>query len=101
MMLARAFRQENAMSEFPECLLIVTAEVDAAVEAEWNRWYDTVHMPDALAALGQVVGLSNAISNSNREIDPPGELANESLLLSARTRHGAVRIARDPAGTLI
>ena len=28
------------MAEFPECLLIVTAEVDAAVEAEWNRWYD-------------------------------------------------------------
>ncbi len=26
------------MSEFPECLLIVTAELDAAVEAEWNRW---------------------------------------------------------------
>jgi hypothetical protein len=25
------------MSEFPECLLIVTAEVDAAIEGEWNR----------------------------------------------------------------
>src|SRR5215831_7396804 len=36
------------MSEFPECLLIVTAEVDAAVEAEWHQWYDTVHLPDAL-----------------------------------------------------
>jgi hypothetical protein len=35
------------MSEFPECLMIVTAEVDAAVEAEWNRWYDTVHLPHA------------------------------------------------------
>jgi hypothetical protein len=41
MMPARPFRQENAMSEFRECLLIVTAEVDAAVETEWNRWYDT------------------------------------------------------------
>jgi hypothetical protein len=40
------------MSEFPECLLIVTAEVDAAVEAEWNRWYDTVHLPDALKCPG-------------------------------------------------
>jgi hypothetical protein len=29
------------MSEFPECLQIVIAEVDAAVEADWNRWYDT------------------------------------------------------------
>jgi hypothetical protein len=36
------------MSEFPECLLIVTAEVDTAIEAEWNRWYDTIHLPDAL-----------------------------------------------------
>ena len=35
------------MSEFPECLLIVIAEVDAAIEGEWNRWYDTVHLPDA------------------------------------------------------
>src|SRR5262249_32428729 len=52
MMRARPFRQENAMSEFPECLLIVTAEVDAAVEAEWNRWYDTVHLPDALRCPG-------------------------------------------------
>ena len=46
------FRQENAMSDFPECVLIVTAEVDAAVEAEWNRWYDTVHLPDALRCPG-------------------------------------------------
>jgi len=40
------------MSEFPKCLLIVTVEVDAAVEAEWNRWYDTVHLPDALKCPG-------------------------------------------------
>jgi hypothetical protein len=40
------------MSEFPECLLIVTVEVDAAVDAEWNRWYDTVHLPDALKCPG-------------------------------------------------
>jgi hypothetical protein len=40
------------MSEFPECLLIVTAEVDPAMEAEWNRWYDTVHLPDALRCPG-------------------------------------------------
>src|SRR5271170_312303 len=31
----------------PPCLLIVTAEVDASVEADWNRWYDEVHLPDA------------------------------------------------------
>lgn len=40
------------MSEFADCLLIVTAEVDVAVEAEWNRWYDTVHLPDALRCPG-------------------------------------------------
>jgi hypothetical protein len=26
--------------------------------------------------LGEVVGLSDAISNSNREVDPPGGLTN-------------------------
>jgi hypothetical protein len=40
------------MSNFPDCLLIVTAEVDASVEAEWNHWYDTVHLPDALRCPG-------------------------------------------------
>ena len=40
------------MSEVPECLLIVTAEIDPAVEAEWNRWYDTVHLSDALKCPG-------------------------------------------------
>ena len=40
------------MSELPGCLLIVTVEVDPVVEAEWNRWYDTVHLPDALRCPG-------------------------------------------------
>jgi hypothetical protein len=40
----------------PRCLLIVTAEVDAEVEAEWNHWYDTVHLPDALACPGVLRG---------------------------------------------
>lgn len=40
------------MDEFPKCLLIVTVEVDPEVEAEWNRWYDTVHLPDALKCPG-------------------------------------------------
>ena len=44
--------EEDAMAEFPGCLLIVTAEVDPAVEAEWNRWYDTIHLPDALKCPG-------------------------------------------------
>jgi hypothetical protein len=37
-------------------LLIVTAEVDAEVEDAWNRWYDTVHLPDALACPGVLSG---------------------------------------------
>lgn len=40
------------MSEFPKCLLVVIAEVDAEVETEWNRWYDEVHLPDALKCPG-------------------------------------------------
>lgn len=40
------------MAEFAGCLLIVTAEVDHEVEAEWNRWYDAVHLPDALRCPG-------------------------------------------------
>ena len=40
----------------PPCLLIVTAEVDAEVETDWNHWYDTVHLPDALACPGVLRG---------------------------------------------
>jgi hypothetical protein len=32
------------MTALPDCLLIVTAEVAASVEADWNRWYDDVHL---------------------------------------------------------
>lgn len=40
----------------PQCLLIVTAEVDAAIEAEWNRWYDAEHLPAALSCPGVLSG---------------------------------------------
>lgn len=40
------------MSSFPTHLLIVTVEVDPEVEADWNRWYDEVHLPDALKCPG-------------------------------------------------
>ena len=53
------------MSDFPECLLIVTVEVDASVETEWNRWYDTVHLPDALRCPGP---------RPRRRNDPTGDL---------------------------
>ena len=58
------------MSALPNCLMIVTAEVDDAVEAEWNRWYDEVHLPDALACPGVLRGRryvsSGAVSESDR-----------------------------------
>ena len=44
------------MCELPGCLLIVTAEVDPAVEAEWNRCYDRVHLPSC-ARLRQLLRL--------------------------------------------
>jgi hypothetical protein len=44
------------MTRFPDCLFIVTVEVDAEIEAEWNRWYDEVHLPDALACPGVLAG---------------------------------------------
>jgi len=58
------------MTTLPNCLLIVTAEVDAAVEADWNRWYDDVHLPDALACPGVLAGrrylTSGEVSESDR-----------------------------------
>lgn len=58
------------MTVLPNCLLIVTAEVDALVETDWNRWYDEVHLPDALACPGVLAGrrylTSGEISESDR-----------------------------------
>ena len=44
------------MPHLPPCLLIVTAEIDPAVEADWNQWYDEVHLPEALACPGVLRG---------------------------------------------
>ena len=52
------------MTDLAKCLLVVTAEVDASVEAEWNRWYDDVHFPDVLACPG-VRGGQRYISSGN------------------------------------
>ena len=58
------------MDVLPKCLLIVTAEVDADVEAAWSHWYDTVHLPDALACPGVLRGrryvTSGDVSQSDR-----------------------------------
>ena len=57
------------MSALPNCLLIVTAEVDTEVEAEWNRWYDEVHVPDVLACPGVRAGRRYVSSGNISESD--------------------------------
>jgi hypothetical protein len=65
-----AVQEECRMTNLPNCLLIVTAEVDASVDADWNRWYDDVHLPDALACPGVRAGRryvsSGEVSESDR-----------------------------------
>ncbi len=51
------------------CLLIVTAEVDPTVEAAWNKWYDEVHLPDALACPGVLSGRRYVGSGPIAEFD--------------------------------
>ena len=67
--------QSNCL--LPNCLLIVTAEVDAEVEAEWSRWYDDVHLPDALACPGVLAG---------RRYRSVGEIAGSDRGERRRTR---------------
>ena len=57
------------MNALPKCLLVVTAEVDPAVEADWNRWYDEVHLPDALACPGVLRGRRYATIGEVSESD--------------------------------
>jgi hypothetical protein len=57
------------MADLPNCLLIVTAEVDAEVETDWNRWYDDVHLPDALACPGVLAGRRYLSSGEIAESD--------------------------------
>ena len=41
---------------FPEHILTVRATVEATREAEFNRWYDQEHVPDALRLLPGCLG---------------------------------------------
>ena len=36
----------------PTHVLVVRAGVPEEIETEWNRWYDTVHLPEILACPG-------------------------------------------------
>jgi len=67
----------DAMSDFPKCLLIVTAEVDPQVEEEWNRWYDDVHLPDALKCPGVKRG-QRYVSSGDISETTAGERSNTS-----------------------
>ena len=40
------------MTSFPQDLMLVSATVDAEVEADWNKWYDEKHLPDILSCPG-------------------------------------------------
>jgi hypothetical protein len=68
------------MADFPACLFIVTVEVDAAIEADWNRWYDEVHLPDALACPGVLRGRRYRSAGDGTEI-----ARGEGRSLSQRT----------------
>lgn len=65
------------MTDFPSCLLIVTAEIDPAVEAEWNRWYDEVHLPEALACPG-VLGGARYLSDGDASLTDHGARARDA-----------------------
>jgi len=52
------------MIKLPKCLLVVSAEIDPAVEKEWNEWYNNIHLPEIV----QCPGFSQAaryVSDSN------------------------------------
>ena len=57
------------MTQFPTCLFIVTVEVDAEIEAAWNRWYDEVHLPDALACPGVLAGRRYVTAGDGSALD--------------------------------
>ena len=99
------------MNGFPPCLLIVSVEVDADVEEEWNRWYDDVHLPDALKCPGVIRGQryvsTNQISESIRgemsqsnariyttlyEIDSPAALTTPEFQAMRGWYHFAGRV---------
>ena len=44
------------MINLPACTHVVIAEIDASIEDEWNKWYDEVHLPEALACPGVLAG---------------------------------------------
>jgi hypothetical protein len=71
------------MSPLPTCLMIVTAEVDEAVEADWNRWYDETHLPDALACPGVLSGRRYLAAGDIAESDHGSRTRRRARLYTA------------------
>ncbi|MBC8241708.1 MAG: hypothetical protein ISR50_05270 [Alphaproteobacteria bacterium] len=65
------------MTAFPQYLLIVSAEIDGAVEAAWNQWYDEEHLPQALACPGVLRG-SRYVSAGDASLTRDGEKSQSS-----------------------
>ncbi len=64
------------MTDTPNCLLIVTARIDPAVEDEWNDWYDNTHLPDALACPGVLSG-TRYVSEGGGALTKQGEKSTD------------------------
>ncbi len=48
-----------------EWLYTVQVDVDAEVEAEWNDWYDTVHVPEMVECPGWISGSRYVTEDEN------------------------------------
>ena len=65
------------MAEIPQYLLIVNAEIEEEVEADWNKWYDEVHLPDALACPGVLSG-TRYVSSGSANLTKDGQKSQSS-----------------------
>ena len=65
------------MAEIPQYLLIVNAEIEEEVEADWNKWYDEVHLPDALACPGVLSG-TRYVSSGSASLTKDGQKSQSS-----------------------
>ena len=65
------------MSQLPRCLLVVTARIDPEREAQWNEWYDNVHLPDALACPGVLSG-RRYVSTGDASVTERGERSTDT-----------------------
>ena len=65
------------MTNLGAYLLIVTAEIDANVEAAWNEWYDKGHLPAALACPGVMSG-TRYVSTGSASLTKDGQKSQSS-----------------------